>query len=212
MRSLYQATYLSAQLTFKIAQRIRSVTDIGISAARQAVPTDVNLIHRGEREKALEIIKEWAANATGFIKITDPYFGLEELEFIRLMRSMNPTIPIFILTSRKHQQKIQQPWDETYQDHWRMKVSDCEAGEVTLTMVGTVSNGEYPIHDRWWLTEKNGLRVGTSANSLGMGKLSEISQLDEPDTVAKTKEIDRYLEEKIKNLGSDRLRYLSFKL
>lgn len=212
IRSLFQATHFSAELTFKIAQRIRSVTDLGISAARQAVPTDVNLIHRGEREKALQIIKNWATNATGFIKITDPYFGLEELEIVKELRSTNPSIPIFILTSRKHQQNIQQPWDDTYQSHWRMKVSDSDPGEVTITLVGTASNGEHPIHDRWWLTEKNGLRLGTSVNSLGLGKLSEISQLDEQNTAAKTKEIDRYLEGTITNSGSDRLRYLSFKL
>jgi len=211
LRGLYQAACLSAELAFKIAQRIRSATDIGVSEARRTESSSDTLIHPGEREKALSIIKEWASTATGFIKITDPYFGLDELDFVNLIRGVNPSIPIFILTSRKHQKKTQQPWDDAYQSHWRMKVSDSEAGEVTMTVVGKLSNDEHPIHDRWWLTEKNGLRFGTSANSLGTVKLSELSQLDELDTVAKLTELDRYLSG-INMLGSERFRYLTFKL
>ena len=82
LRSLYQAACLSADLSFKIAQRIRSVTYIGISAARQAASSNDNLIHPGQRGKAVEIIEKWAAEATGFIKITDPYFGLDDLEYV----------------------------------------------------------------------------------------------------------------------------------
>ena len=170
------------------------------------LPTD-----SAEEPKALSIIKNWASNATGFIKITDPFFGLDELDFVNLIRGVNPSIPIFILTSRKHQNIIQQPWDDAYQSHWRMKISDSEAGEVTMTVVGKITNDEHPIHDRWWLTENNGLRFGTSANSLGTVKVSELSALDQSDTTAKLIEVDRYFSG-INMLGTERLRYLTFKL
>jgi len=147
------------------------VTDLGISTARAIKPTPNGLVRAGEREKAMALLKDWAAKASGFIKITDPYFGLEELEFIKMIRSVNARIPVSILTSRKHQQDIsvQQPWDDAYQSHWRMAISDVEAGEVTIVVVGKGPLGEHPIHDRWWLSEKDGLRIGTSANALGMG-------------------------------------------
>lgn len=211
LRGLFHASCLSAELAFKIAQRIRSITDNGVSAARRAESSSDTLIHPGERDKAFSIIKEWASAATGFIKITDPYFGLDELDFVNLIRSVNPSVPIFILTSRKHQMKTSQPWDDAYQSHWRMKISDSDAGEVTVTVVGKIPNDEHPIHDRWWLTENNGLRFGTSANSMGMVKVSEISELDESDTVSKLTELDRYLSG-IKLLGTEKLRYLSFRL
>jgi hypothetical protein len=72
--------------------------------------------------------------------------------------------------------------------------------------------GEHPIHDRWWLSEKNGLRIGTSANSLGGGKLSEISVMSEAETTSKLEEVDRYLVGKFSDFGADRMKYMSFRL
>jgi hypothetical protein len=151
-----------------------------------------SLIHHGDREKALNIIKEFSAKATSFIKITDPFFGLEELELVNLIRSVNETIPIFIVTSRKHQAnaRIQQPWDETYQSFWRMNVSDADPGEVTIIMIGVLPAGEHPIHDRWCLSEKCGLRIGTSVKSLGIGRISELSTISENDIAPFLNEID----------------------
>ncbi len=214
LRPLYEAARLSAELAFRIAARIRSVTDLGISAARATESTRNDLIRAGERDKALALLKEWATKASGFIKITDPYFGLEELELVKLIRSVNASIPVFILTNRKHQQdtRVQQPWDDAYQTHWRMAISDCDASEVTIVMVGKSSTGEHPIHDRWWLTEKDGLRIGTSANALGMGKLSEVSLIGESDAASRLAEVDRYLAGSIREVGAERLKYLSFKL
>jgi len=214
LRPLYEGARLSAELAFRIAARIRSVTDLGISEARTIVSNRRDLIHEGERDKALTLIKEWASNASKFIKITDPFFGLEELEFVKLIRGVNLNIPIFILTSRRHQQatKVQQPWDDTYQSHWRIKISDSDAGEVTIVVVGKSSTGEHPIHDRWWLSEKNGLRIGTSANSLGMGKLSEVSLIEESDVASRLEEVDRYLTTNVSLMGTERLKYILFKL
>lgn len=212
LRPLYEAARLSAELAFRIAARIRSITDSGISTARSAESSGSSLIRPGEREKALGILREWASKAIGFIKITDPYFGLQELDFVKLIRSVNRTIPVSILTSRKHQQDVgvQQPWDDAYQSHWRMNVSDCEAGEVRIVVVGKGSAGEHPIHDRWWLTQGGGLRVGTSANSLGMGKLSEVSSITEAEAASRVVEVERYLNAIVRDDKSERLTYLPF--
>lgn len=214
LRPLYEAACLSAELAFRIAVRIRSVTDLGISVARATESDRDDLIRSGERDKALALLKEWASKASGFIKITDPYFGLEELELIKLIRSVNMSSPVFILTSRKHQQdiRVMQPWDDAYQTHWRVAISDADPGEVTIVIVGKNSNGEHPIHDRWWLAENGGLRIGTSANALGVGKLSEISPIGESDAVTRLVEVGRYLAGSVRELGTERLKYLSFKL
>jgi len=214
LRPLFEAARLSAELAFRIAARIRSVTDSGISAARRSESSGAGLIRPGEREKALAILRECASKATGFIKITDPYFGLEELELVKLIRSVNSTVPVFILTSRKHQQDtgVQQPWDDAYQSHWRMNVSDCDGGKVMIVVVGKGSAGEHPIHDRWWLTEGGGLRVGTSANSLGVGRLSEVSAISAADAASRVPEVDRFLSASVREDGAERLKYLPFYL
>jgi hypothetical protein len=195
LRPLFEASCLSAELAFRIAARIRSITDSGISAARLTEANGTNMIHYGEREKALNIFKEFVAKATNFIKITDPYFGLEDLELIKLIRSVNLTIPIFILTSRKHQQdsRVQQPWDDSYRSYWRINVSDSSSGEVTIVMLGNDKTGAHPIHDRWWLTENHGLRIGTSVKALGLSRISEVSPITETDLPLFAAEVNRYI-------------------
>lgn len=212
LRPFFEAARLSAELAFRIAERIRSITDSGISAARLSDSSGGILIRPGEREKARAILKEWATKATGFVKITDPYFGLQDLELVKLIRSVNASIPIFILTSSKHQHDtcVPQPWQAAYQSHWRMHLSDSDPGEVRIVVVGKGATDEHPIHDRWWLTERGGLRVGTSVNSLGAGKLSEVSDISAAESAARLPEVDRYLNASVRGDGAERLSYLSF--
>lgn len=215
LRPLYEASRLSTELAFRIAARIQSITDSGISAARHTAASENSLIHNGEREKALTFIKDFVSKATDFIIITDPYFGLEELEFVKLIRGENLIIPIFILTSRKHQQdtRIQQPWDETYQSYWRMNISDSDPGEVTVIMIGNVKTGSHPIHDRWCLSENSGLRIGTSVKSLGSGRITEISPISKTESVPLIAELNRYIYGKGNLIhGGDLLRLSSFRL
>lgn len=127
---------------------------------------------------------------------------------------MNINIPVFVLTSRKHQQDIgvQQPWDDTYQSHWRMAISDSGPGVVTILILGKGPPGEHPIHDRWWLSEKSGLPIGTSANALGIGKLSEVSLIPESDLPARLAEVDCHLNRSVREIGVERVKYLTFEL
>jgi len=214
LRPLYEAVRLSSELAFRIASRIRSVTDQGIDIARRSDDSsESGLIRPGEREKALKMLKKWASEATGFIKITDPFLGLEELEFIKLIRSENPDIEIFILTSRKHQidSQIQQPWDDSYQSYWRLHVSDADPGEIKVIMIGKGSQGGHPIHDRWWLSENSGLRLGTSTNSLGL-RVSEISIISEAELPNMLSEVDGLISGQVRTIENERLWYSSFYL
>jgi hypothetical protein len=93
-----------------------------------------------------------------------------------------------------------------------MEVSDGDAGDVTVVIVGKSSTGEHPIHDRWWLSEKSGLRFGTSANSLRIGKLSEISEIVESDVTARVAEVDPYLAGSVREFGGGRLKSVTFRL
>ncbi|PKN35610.1 MAG: hypothetical protein CVU61_01960 [Deltaproteobacteria bacterium HGW-Deltaproteobacteria-19] len=214
LRPLHEASRLSAELAFRIAARIRSINDSGISATRHTELSITNVIHTGEREKALTLLKEFALKSSGFIKITDPYFGLDELEIVKLIRSQNSTVPIYIVTSRKHQQDahVPQPWDDAYQSHWRMAISDSDPGEVTLIMVGRGSLGQHPIHDRWWLSENGGVRIGTSLNSIGCGRISEVSPISETDAHALMVEVDQCISGQIVTRIGENIRHSSFRL
>jgi hypothetical protein len=213
LRPLYDAVRLSSELAFRIASRIRSVTDQGVDIARRSDgSSEKGLILPGERERALLILKEWASKATGFIKITDPYFGLEELKLIKLIRDENPEIEITILTSREKQQKeLQQPWDESYKSHWRLKVSDADSGYVQIVVIGKGTSGGHPIHDRWWLSEKSGLRLGTSTSGLGL-RLSEISKISEGELPNMINEVNKFILGRVRMIENENLNHSSFYL
>ena len=131
---------MGAELTYRIAAKMRHVADTHRLHATANESDDQSLIKSGEREKALEKIRVWVRNhAKGSIRICNPYFGPENLDIVQLIRAENGDIAIAILTSRKHQNNegVQQPWEEAYQSYWRLHVSESDPGEVRIVILGT---------------------------------------------------------------------------
>jgi hypothetical protein len=173
------------------------------------------IIKPGEREKALQFITKWLEkHARNYLKICDPFFGRTELKLIQLIRSIDKALRVEILTSKSYvdQERGEQSVADYFKDWWRMQISYADAGDVTVVVVGTKRSGTCPIHDRWWLSNGAGLRVGTSFGSLGVTKLSEISVLDMEVAAGLELDADRYLLRAVHDLGGERLTYDIFTL
>lgn len=213
LRPNYEAARHVCELTFKIASRKRAVVDSGIFAARNS-DWGSSLVRSGERDLGISLICDWANDAVGFIKITDSFFGLEELNLVKSIREINQDIPIHIVTSRKHQTDmgVEQPWEDAYSTYWRISVSDSDPGPVTITMIGSDSSGAHPIHDRWCLSSNSGLRLGTSINSIGAMKSSEISRIDESDSRDLLGELESWLRSSKSHDRGERIKRTSFEL
>jgi hypothetical protein len=104
------------------------------------------------------------------------------------------------------------PWEEAYRNHWRIRISDQKPPETDIVVVGTESKGDSPIHDRWWVTENSGIRMGTSFNTLGIGKTSDISILSREESSSREVEIDRCLQRIEREYKEERLLYTLFTL
>ena len=78
--------------------------------------------------------------------------------------------------------------------------------------MGAKAGGESPIHDRWWLTKDSGIRIGTSINSLGITRISEISYLTREEAAEREQLIKRYLNKVEREHRGERLLYTSFTL
>ncbi|MEZ5326983.1 MAG: hypothetical protein R3F19_18185 [Verrucomicrobiales bacterium] len=213
LRPIYESARLASELTFKIAARKRAVVDSGFSVARSS-NWGSSLVRPGERDIAIALICEWATEAKDFIKITDPFFGLEELNLVKRIREINQEIPIHIVTSRKYQNDmgVEQPWEDAYSTYWRISVSDSDPGPVTITMIGSASSGSHPIHDRWCLSGRSGLRLGTSINSIGTLKSSEISALEEVDCQNLLGELERWLRGTKDHDSGEKIKRTTFEL
>ena len=212
---IFEATLLGAELASYIAIRSSEQLKQIKQQKLESFTTKKSIIIRSrERDKAIRFIKEWfAQEAQEYLIICDPYFGIEDLEILKILMSISPKCTIKILTSKKHQQKqkLPQPWCETYQSYWH-SISDQNPPETEIIFIGLESSGESPIHDRFWLTQTGGLRVGTSFNSLGINKISEISILSLEESNLMKNEINQYINRIKKDYKNEKLTYNLFLL
>lgn len=214
LRPLFESIVLGTQLIGGMADR--SSTILKRTTQRTTnLNTGFTLIRSNEREQAIEVIRTWLQKEVqGYLKICDPYFGPDDLELLQLVSSVSNNCRVQILTSMKHHKKegFKEPWKEVYINHWRLHISDQDPPDTEIIIVGTKSQGESPIHDRWLLTSGRGLRLGTSFNSLGVDKSSEISVLTEEQTRIYESEIDQYLQRTTREHKGDKLQYEMFTL
>jgi hypothetical protein len=206
---LFEATMLNAELAERVAVRSAARADCAkrFHASRDQ-PRSVP-IGPGERDKAMDVIRNWAASTVGeYVKICDPFFGLEQLGILRLIQLAKPGCKIYVLTSKNHQDQevVQHPRDEAYRDYWRFRIAheDPPEGEIVIASVG---KGASPIHDRWILTAGGGLRLGTSLNSIGINKESEISFLSGDEAEALEQRLDQYLIHRKRMHENERVTY-----
>ncbi len=213
LRPLFEATIEATELTALIAARASGQLEESIHHASAATSEDETVIRAGERDKALKILSDWVRNsAQEYIKLTEPFFGPEDLVVLRLIKEANPDCRVEILTSKKHQtdRHIATPWSAAYKTYWRMHISDQSAPQTDIVIVGIASSGDSPVHDRWWLTKGGGLRLGTSFNSLGISKLSDISVLSESAAYEREQEVDQYLKRTTREYNGEKLDYELF--
>jgi hypothetical protein len=118
------------------------------------------------------------------------------------------------LTSRKKQEQdnLREPWETTFRDYWNINISAQDPPDTEFIIVGTESSGHLPIHDRWWLTKDAGLRMGTSLNSLGEAKSSDIIVLSSEQTDKYYREIEQYINGIKQMHNKEKLLYTSFNL
>jgi hypothetical protein len=194
LRPIFEATLQGVAMCEKIAARSSTIIKRTTNLIATSSKGQSTLVRAGERDKALEFLMDWFTNGVReYLKICDPYFGLDDLPLLQLLKSASPTCRVQILTSKEHNKNIPQPQDEAYLAHWRLKVSDQEPPETEIVIAGIEGSGKSPIHDRWWLTSGGGIRVGTSYNSLGLTRDSEISILSPEEAEMREIEVDQCL-------------------
>lgn len=173
---------------------------------------DSVVIEPGERERGLKYIEAWITAEVGsYLKICDQYFGVNDLELIRFVRGLKPDCKIVIVTSKKQQPKGGD-LEEVYSREWTQSISPRLPGGCEIVIVGIEGSGESPIHDRWWITEKSGLRLGTSYNSMGISKASEIAVLHEDEIAEREAKVDSLIQRTTKEHKGGRISFTIFDL
>lgn len=170
----------------------------------------------GSVEKALEFLGDWyRAGKTERLDIIDPYFVIQDLSFIADVVGKGSGIEIRILTSVSNVKNIEEAENtnikQLFIEYWKDTIQENIVPDFTFIYIGLESkNGQMPIHDRWWLTDSSGVRLGTSVNGIGKSRLSEISILEEGQRANVEHKVMGYLEMKQKKCDGEKLSINSF--
>lgn len=163
------------------------------------------------REEAFDFIRKWMRDELDeFVFIIDSYTKKEDLEIIKIIMEVSKNIEIDILGSLDGQKAN---IEEEYKNYWK-KISDEIPPFVNITFCwNSEDNNNMPIHDRWILTKNSGLRLGTSINSLGNKRESEISVMKPNESLNILENtVKDYVYKRKRELNKQRLSYKSFSL
>lgn len=186
------------------------------SSRRQRLIADVRnadggvLVGRAEgREGALKFLRMWLRDHSGELSqlvLCDPYFGVGDMEFVRLVLGECPDKGLTVLTSKK---ALGAAGADDFAKAWS-DVVDQDPPDVEIVAISDPGDSRSPVHDRWLLGDSAGLRLGTSMGGFG-GRLSEISALD-PGAVSELRARLRPFVDRERFVEGNRISYVAFQL
>jgi hypothetical protein len=186
---LLLATEFAANVMAKISAK---------SAEFSRVSTGENmngmLLGLNNRQQALSYLEDWLSQADEEIILCDPYFGAKDadLEFLRLVLRACPNQDLTIITSDTElsDQKVNSA--ESFLAAWHT-VCDQAPPSTKIVMIGRLEKRGSAVHDRWLICGGRGLKLGTSFNGIGTGKLSAISPLTQDEVLVTARELRRFI-------------------
>lgn len=206
LRQAFVASVQAAQLAAAVARRQNSLPRT--RTASLAGPGDSILIGEGEGADAEGALRRWlrAQNSTR-LTIVDPYFTPESLKVIRWVQEENPELRILVLTGIRTQESAGyvRPFVEAYQLEWN-RLSSSQPPDTELLFVGTPGDDPAPFHDRWWLTDVGGIRLGTSVDGLG-SRLSEVSVMSAAETARCSDKIAQFVDRSARQFRGQKVTY-----
>ncbi len=210
IREIFKATVKATELIPVLSQKKKS----GILLNRKYfIDEDFasnKPVKPNSREQAFKLIRDWIANeAEEFLIIADPFFKKEDLEILRTINDHTKNIQIDILGSEFNSTR---DVEVEFQSYWR-EITDEDPPFVNINFCKIKGSGKSPFHDRWMITKNSGLRLGTSINSLGVSKESEISIM-KPNEALKIMEetLLDYVNRRKREFNGQILSYKSFSL
>lgn len=203
-----EAMLLSTELTHAI---LRKVCGKGADVREESFEEGL-LVRRRSRADAVAFIEQWLQqNAREQVIYCDAYFSTKDIQLLRLCLAHAPQCRVTVIASKPHLVKERELGEGPFQRAWHEQ-SDQDPPETEVVAPAFVdAPDKHVLHDRWLLTAGSGLRLGTSFNSLGMERLSEVSEMEPGQVTVLREQIDKYLNRQ-RVVDGARLQYSTFTL
>lgn len=203
-----EALLLSAELTHSIMSKVSG----RMTTVREDTQDDGLLVRRKTRDGAIEYIENWLRDhGMDHITYCDAYFSTKDIPLLRICLAQAPECKVFVIASRPHLVEIKEHTEEPFAAAWNAQSDQIPPDTEVIALAYSDLPGKHVLHDRWLLTKDAGLRLGTSFHSLGLDRLSEISEMEPSRVRAVQGQIDRYLARQ-RVIDGARIQYSGFTL
>ena len=204
---LFETTLLAAELASSLISRLQSNCT---STIRTTIPDGSNIVlGPGAKEEAQQFILNWLLDLKkdDELVICDPYFGTRSVETLRFIAAERPDLGITVLAQISNNSDGARVTQGDFDQAWKVLTDDPQP-RAKIVLTGRSGDGKSPVHDRWWLGTDSGLRVGTSVDSIGGWRLSEMSKLQQPEVARIHSEIAPLIDAKVRVWGGAKLEYV----
>jgi tetratricopeptide (TPR) repeat protein len=209
--SLSESALATASVMQRLLMYLNDESSHQVNLADQSSGESI-LVKDGDHELARQVILDWIrSSVVERLTICDPYFKVESLWILKAIGIERPGCRVSILMGRGHLDETAMSVEEMFKSGWRV-IADDDPPETNVVIASVGSSGKAPIHERWLLSSRSGLRIGTSLGDLGAGRTSEISSLSEQDVAIREQEVMQYIRFEKRIQGSERITYRGFSL
>lgn len=207
---LFEVTRLATFLVEKIGQRVCGCAQLNGVSINWSNNSNF-MATPGGRDDSIEFIKNWLTPLAGDeVIICDPYFKIDDIEFIKTI-SFHKDGLSFVILSCSDEIPSEGSLEVEYRAAWS-RIAFVEPPPLTAVHINYVkepgeNRAKHPIHDRWIICVDKALRIGTSIGSLGLSKLSEISVLTENEVSNIKSALNPFISMQERWLDGKKLRY-----
>lgn len=210
---IYKATYENAKLVDLLS--LDTVLKMESSFNERHVhPAQKAVILKGQRNKAVEFIKEWLLeNLKNKITVIDPCFSEKNLDLVKLIQSVSANCQVVILCSKENSLNCHENNEQVYNSSWEQ--ISLEPPPDTLIQLVWDSQKKSPFPNICLICDdvQTGLKLGTSYGYLGLEDEAQIVVIssDEVMQIEQTI-INDFFVKRIRMLQDLKLNYSSFAL
>lgn len=206
VRSLFEACLLGAEVALHALNR---PTHAGrLLAIQTGSDSFGTIVGAGERERGLGYVRRWLEEQVcgDSIVVIERYFKPAAVELLALIADSCPDSDVTVIAGRQESlEGLSTVPEDAYRAEWRRLRSD-EPPLCRLLFLQTRVSAKFPFHDRWWLTERAGLCLGTSFAGLGV-RISEVRPLDTGEAEQRWVEVMPYLTLTKREFDGERIDY-----
>jgi hypothetical protein len=185
---------------------------IGLITRREPI-AGREVILPGNRDIFESTLTSWAEEQpeNSDVYITDPYFGIPDLELIAIMHRAAPSLRFNVAASFRLAGGDLNGLADRLNDGWTNWMDEAPPN-IDVLLIGFGKDDQHPIHDRWIVSGSSGLRLGTSANSIGIERISEVTRLSKSEAEQRRAAIVELFEPQLRSWRGERVRKLLFSL